>query len=72
MWTCLLQLGCGWGGFAEMAARAGHHVTGISLSDAQTAYARERLARAGCEGRSTLKLQDYRDVRGTFDGIASI
>ena len=68
----ILEIGCGWGGFAETAARAGHHVTGISLSDAQTAYARERLARAGCEGRSTLKLQDYRDVRGTFDGIASI
>jgi cyclopropane-fatty-acyl-phospholipid synthase len=68
----LLEIGCGWGGFAESAARAGHRVTGISLSDAQTAYARERLARAGLAEHSTLRLQDYRDVRGTYDGIASI
>jgi cyclopropane-fatty-acyl-phospholipid synthase len=68
----ILEIGCGWGGFAEMAARAGHHVTGISLSDAQTAYAGERLARTGLDGRATLELLDYRDVRGTFDGIASI
>jgi len=68
----ILEIGCGWGGFAETAARAGHHVTGISLSDAQTAYARERLTRAGLESHATLKLQDYRDVRGNFDGIASI
>ncbi len=46
----ILEIGCGWGGFAEMAARAGHRVTGISLSDAQTAFAQERLARAGLGG----------------------
>jgi cyclopropane-fatty-acyl-phospholipid synthase len=68
----ILEIGCGWGGFAEMAARAGHHVTGISLSDAQTAHAGERLTRVGLAGRATLKLLDYRDVRGTYDGIASI
>jgi cyclopropane-fatty-acyl-phospholipid synthase len=68
----VLEIGCGWGGFAEVAARAGHHVTGISLSDAQTAYARERLARAGLATHASLRLQDYRDVRGTYDGIASI
>jgi cyclopropane-fatty-acyl-phospholipid synthase len=66
----ILEIGCGWGGFAETAARAGHHVTGISLSDAQTAHARARLAGAGlaCD----VRVQDYRDVRETFDGIASI
>jgi cyclopropane-fatty-acyl-phospholipid synthase len=68
----ILEIGCGWGGFAEMAARAGHHVTGISLSDAQTAFAGERLARAGLGNHALLRLQDYRDVRGTYDGIASI
>jgi cyclopropane-fatty-acyl-phospholipid synthase len=68
----ILEIGCGWGGFAEIAARAGHDVTGISLSDAQTAHARARLASAGLEDHATLELQDYRDVRGTFDGIASI
>ena len=39
----VLEIGCGWGGFAEVAAQAGHHVTGISLSDEQTAYARNRM-----------------------------
>jgi cyclopropane-fatty-acyl-phospholipid synthase len=68
----LLEIGCGWGGFAEVAARAGHHVTAISLSDAQTAYARERIARAGLADRVDFRIQDYRDMRGRFDGVASI
>jgi cyclopropane-fatty-acyl-phospholipid synthase len=68
----VLEIGCGWGGFAETAARAGHRVTGISLSARQTGWARERLARAGLADRAELRLQDYRDVRGTFDGVASI
>jgi len=68
----ILEIGCGWGGFAESAARAGYRVTGLSLSDAQTAYARERLRRAGLGGRAEFRLQDYRDVRGRFDGVASI
>ena len=68
----ILEIGCGWGGFAETAARAGHRVTGISLSDAQTHYGQERLRRAGLADRASLRLLDYRDVRGTYDGIASI
>ncbi len=68
----ILEIGCGWGGFAETAARAGHKVTGISLSDAQTHFAQQRLARAGLATRAAAQLMDYRDVRGTFDGIASI
>jgi cyclopropane-fatty-acyl-phospholipid synthase len=68
----LLEIGCGWGGFAETAARAGWSVTGVSLSAAQTAYARGRLARAGCTDRVSLRLQDYRDVSGRYDGVASI
>jgi cyclopropane-fatty-acyl-phospholipid synthase len=68
----LLELGCGWGGFAETAARAGCRITGVSLSDAQTAYARERVARAGLSERVDLRIQDYRDVGGHYDGIASI
>jgi cyclopropane-fatty-acyl-phospholipid synthase len=68
----VLEIGCGWGGFAETAARAGHHVTGISLSDAQTAHARERLAAAGLTSSADLRLQDYRDVDAAYDGIASI
>jgi cyclopropane-fatty-acyl-phospholipid synthase len=68
----ILEIGCGWGGFAETAARAGYRVTGLSLSAAQTAFARERIARAGASDRVDFRLQDYRDVRGTFDGVASI
>jgi len=68
----ILEIGCGWGGFAESAARAGYRVTGLSLSEAQTAYARKRLQRAGFSDRDEFRLQDYRDVRGRFDGIASI
>ena len=68
----ILEIGCGWGGFAEVAGREGYRVTGLSLSDAQTAYARERIARAGLGGRVDFHVRDYRDEHGTYDGIASI
>lgn len=68
----LLELGCGWGGFAETAAATGCHVTAVSLSEAQTAYARARMTRAGCADRVSLRIQDYRDVTGRYDGVASI
>jgi cyclopropane-fatty-acyl-phospholipid synthase len=68
----VLEIGAGWGGFAETAARAGHRVTGISLSWRQTDWARERVRDAGLADRVELRLQDYRDVRGRFDGVASI
>jgi cyclopropane-fatty-acyl-phospholipid synthase len=68
----VLEIGCGWGGFAEVAARAGHRFRGISLSPAQTAYAQERLAREGLDGEAELAIIDYRDQRGRFDGVASI
>ena len=67
----LLEIGCGWGGFAECAARSGCHVTAVSLSDAQTAYARERVTAAGLGGVD-FSITDYRDVAGKFDGVASI
>ncbi len=68
----LLEIGCGWGGFAECAARAGCHVTAVSLSDAQTAYARERVVAAGLQSQLEFHIRDYRDMDGKFDGIASI
>jgi cyclopropane-fatty-acyl-phospholipid synthase len=68
----LLEVGCGWGGFAELAARRGYRVTALSLSDAQTAYARERLRREGMEERVEFRVEDYRDATGTYDGIVSI
>jgi cyclopropane-fatty-acyl-phospholipid synthase len=69
----LLEVGCGWGAFAEVAARDyGCNVLGITLSPSQLEYARARIARAGLSERVELRLQDYRDVPGRFDRIASI
>jgi cyclopropane-fatty-acyl-phospholipid synthase len=69
----VLEIGCGWGGFAEMAAReAGAHVTGLTLSTEQLAYANARLAKAGLAAQAELKLCDYRDCSGQYDAIASI
>ena len=69
----VLEIGCGWGGFAEYAARdRGLKVTGLTISRAQYDYAVERMARAGLSDQVQIKLQDYRDERGTYDGIASI
>jgi cyclopropane-fatty-acyl-phospholipid synthase len=70
----LLEIGCGWGAVAETAARDdGARVTGLTLSDEQLAYARERLARAGLSAQADLRLQDWRDCAdGPFDAIVSI
>jgi cyclopropane-fatty-acyl-phospholipid synthase len=69
----VLEIGCGWGGFAEYAAReAGVEVTAVTISREQYAYARERIRRAGLEDRVEIRLQDYRDVEERFDRIASI
>ena len=70
----VLDIGCGWGGFAEIAAREfGLHVVGITLSPAQLDYARQRMSRAGLEGLVSLELCDYRDLSGEkFDHIVSI
>ncbi len=69
----VLEIGCGWGGFAEYAAKErGLRVTGLTISQAQHDYAVERIAKAGLSDRVEIKLMDYRDERGTYDGIASI
>ena len=69
----VLEIGCGWGGFAEYAAKErGLRVTGLTISREQFAFAQERIARAGLSEQVTFKLQDYRDERGSYDGIASI
>ena len=68
----VLEIGCGWGGFAELAARDGLHVTGLTLSTEQLAYARQRLADAGLEAATDLRLCDYRDSRSQYDAVASI
>jgi cyclopropane-fatty-acyl-phospholipid synthase len=69
----VLEIGCGWGGFAEFAAREyGARVTGITISDEQLAYARARMEKAGLSDRVDIRRQDYRDVEGQFDKVASI
>lgn len=68
----ILEIGCGWGGFAELAATRGAHLTGLTLSTEQLEFARQRLQTAGLAGQTDLKLQDYRDAEGEFDAIASI
>jgi cyclopropane-fatty-acyl-phospholipid synthase len=69
----VLEIGCGWGGFATMAAgEFGAKVVGLTLSPAQLEFARARVAEAGLSERVELRLQDYRDAGGQFDRIASI
>jgi cyclopropane-fatty-acyl-phospholipid synthase len=69
----ILELGCGWGGFAEYAARkTGSRITGITVSKAQHEYATKRIAAAGLSDLVEIRLQDYRDTTGQFDRIASI
>ena len=69
----ILEIGCGWGGFAEVAARDyGARVTGLTISNEQHSYARERMARAGLSDSVDIKLLDYRDADGAYDKIASI
>lgn len=63
----VLEIGCGWGGFAERAAESGRQVTGLTISPSQKGYADARL-----DGRAEIRLQDYRDATGKFDNIVSI
>ncbi len=62
----VLEIGCGWGGFAELAVAAGLKLTGLTLSPAQLAWAQRRVPTAD------LRLQDYRDTQEQFDHIVSI
>jgi cyclopropane-fatty-acyl-phospholipid synthase len=69
----VLEIGCGWGGFAEFAAReVGATVTGVTISRAQHDFARKRLFDQGLAEKADIQLIDYRDVRGQFDSVASI
>jgi len=69
----VLEIGCGWGGFASFAARTyGCRVTGITLSEAQAAYARQRMRDEGLEHLVDIRIVDYREVEGRFDRIVSI
>jgi len=68
----VLEIGCGWGGFAEAAARRGLRVTAITISREQLDFARARLEHAGLADRVDLQFRDYRDVQGRYDHIVSI
>ena len=69
----VLEIGCGWGGFAEFAAgELGCCVTGITLSEEQAVFGRERMLGAGLEDRVQIRVVDYRDVDATFDAVVSI
>lgn len=67
----ILEIGCGWGGFAQRAVeRHDHRLYGVTISDAQYDYAQTRLQDKAAQ--VTLAKQDYRDIDGKFDGIVSI
>jgi cyclopropane-fatty-acyl-phospholipid synthase len=69
----VLEIGCGWGGFAEFAAKeVGAKVTALTISQEQLAFARRRIFDQGLAERVDVRLQDYRDARGQFDAVASI
>jgi cyclopropane-fatty-acyl-phospholipid synthase len=68
-----LDIGCGWGGLVCHAARHyGVTAHGVSLSEAQLAFAKDKIARLGLQSRVTIELKDYRSLEGEYDKIASI
>ena len=69
----VLEIGCGWGGFAEFAAReVGAEVTAITISEEQFRFAKARMFAQGLSEKADIRLVDYRDVEGRFDRVASI
>jgi len=69
----LLEIGCGWGGFAEyVALKVGCKVTGITISKEQHLHARRRIYTAGLAERVSIDFQDYRNIAGRYDRVASI
>jgi cyclopropane-fatty-acyl-phospholipid synthase len=69
----VLEIGCGWGGFAEFAAKNfGVDVVALTLSREQCDYAQSRVFAAGLNEKVEIRLQDYRDEKGIYDRIASI
>jgi len=63
----VLEIGCGWGGFAERAASDSHRITGLTISPSQHRYASNRL-----KDKAEIRLEDYRRARGLFDMVVSI
>lgn len=69
----ILEIGCGWGGFARhAAAHADCHVTGLTLSNEQLRFAQDATREAGLSDRVSFELRDYRDVAERYDHVVSI
>lgn len=68
----VLEIGCGWGGFARHAAQQGIHVHALTISTQQFEFGVDRIAREGLASLVDVELRDYRDVRGKYDAIVSI
>ena len=69
----VLEIGCGWGSLAEIAAREyGVHVTGLTLSTEQKDYAERRMKKTGFADKVEIRLADYRELDEQFDAVASI
>jgi len=68
----VLEIGCGWGGFAEHAARQGIQVHGLTISPSQLEIAQQRIQKAGLQDLAQLELRDYRDLQGSYDAVVSI
>ena len=69
----ILEIGCGWGGFTEIAANEfGCNVVGLTISNEQAAFAKARMKNLQLSDKVEIRLQDYRDVEGEFDKIVSI
>lgn len=68
----ILEVGCGWGGFAEQAVKYGTFVTGLTLSPSQQAFSQDRALAAGWNNQADFLLTDYRDMQGQFDHIVSV
>ena len=68
----ILEIGCGWGGFAEKAGKTGLKVDGITISPAQAIYAKERMQEMNLLGSVDIRIEDYREIHGSYDAICSI
>lgn len=68
----IMEIGCGWGGFATEAANKGFHVDGITISPSQKQYAETRVLQNNHSDQVNIKFVDYRDTKGKYDGICSI
>jgi cyclopropane-fatty-acyl-phospholipid synthase len=68
----ILEIGCGWGGFAEAAAKVNKKITCLTISERQQEYAARRIAKQNLDQLAKIKLQDYREEKGVYDNVVSI